>query len=245
MKNLKDMRKNLISICVLCILTLTVSCVRRSNDKSEKAKTDYNAALNDSIERFKKEIDSCSLEIESLRAVVDEKLTEFTNVSNAREAAPYIIMTTARDKYPLKSTGLIARINDSGQFELIAALSAAPFDRISVTAGSETVDSETVPNDQALNYRTSELTTVSFTGSKADSIGMLIQDSGANTITVNYLNGKLMKTYQLPAEYAGIIGNTYELYSMRRQLDRLEQRVPMLHEKINLLRIHLDKKGSE
>lgn len=230
-----------INLFFIAIIITLASCVGRNND-GEKAKEDYGRSLNDSIDAYKQEIDSCNEQISLLRDRVNNWLRDFTNVSNPREAGSYMIMTSAQNMYPLSTTGIIARLNDSGQFELIAALSGRPFDCISVVSNRESVTSQIVANDQALNYRTESLTIVMFQGEKADSIGMLISDNQLNPITVNYLNGgKSIGSYQLGEKEAKVISYTYLLYKDNKEMKKLEHRIPMLHEKINLIRLHQDK----
>lgn len=228
-------------IALISSFLLLAGCAGR-NHEGEKSKAEYDKSLSDSISAIKSEIDSCNEQISFLRDRVGEWLHDFTTVTNPREAAPYIIMTSAKNQYPLKSTGIIARLNDSYQFELIAALSGKHFDCINVVSGSNSISSEVVPNDQALNYRTESLTTVSFTGGKADSIGQLISDNELNPLTLNFLNGgKPVQSVKINNNEAKIISYTYILYKDNKEMKRLEHRVPMLHEKINLIRLHQDK----
>lgn len=225
-------------------LLLLGGCVARSND-GEKARADYAASLSDSIAAVQTEIDSCDSRISVLRNQVAGWMQDFTTVSNPREAGSYTILTSHRQKYPLTSTGLIARLNDNGQFELIAALVGQPFDRIEVQGPSVTVSSATVPNDQALNYRTAALTTVLFTGPEADSIGEMIAANELNPLSVTYMQGRPVKSARLSADEAKMISYTYLLYKNRQDLARLERKVPMLHEKINLLRLHRDRDNTD
>lgn len=221
---------------------LFTSCVQRNTESGDKARADYASTLNDSIESLKQEIDSCNAKADILRSEVGEELKAFTGVSNAREAAPYYILTSHKNRYPLSSTGVIARINDSSQFELIAALSGKAFEKIKVEANGNTLTSQVVPNDQALNYRTDALTTVTFTGAATDSIGQFISDNSESAIKLIYIQSHDVQTYNIPTDNAQMIAATYKLYSTQRELNRLERRVPMLNEKINLLRLHLEKK---
>lgn len=219
---------------------LLLSCASKTND-GEKARADYDRALSDSIEIVRQEIDSCNSQITVLRDQVNGWLPDFTTVSNPREAGSYMILTSFKDRYPLTATGLVARINDNSQLELVAALSGKPFDRIAVQGSSDTASSSIVPNDQALNYRTPSLTTVLFTGEEADAVCELIADNELNPLTVTYLqNERPVQSWRLPADNARMISYTYMLYKNNRELHRLERRVPMLHEKINLLRVHKD-----
>ena len=227
----------------IAVISLMGSCVSRT-DEGEKAKADYDRALSDSIEIIRQEIDSCDSQISMLRSKINGWVGDFTTVSNPREAGSYMILNSFKNKYPLSSTGLVARINDNGQFELVAALSGKPFDCIVVQGPADTATSSVVPNDQALNYRTAALTTVLFTGPAADSIGGVISDNELNPLKVTYMQGKPVQTWNIPAENARMIAYTYRFYKSTRELSRLERRVPMLHEKINLIRLHKDRSGS-
>lgn len=235
------MYKHILTAAASAVFIALLSSCGAKDNNSEKAKADYDKALSDSIESITQQIDSCDAQISVLRNKVGEWLRDFTTVDNPREAAPYMILTSSRGKYPLKSTGLIARINDSGQFELIAALSGKPFESISVVSGEDTATSDVVPNDQALNYRTDALTTVSFTGAKADSIGMLIADNELNPISVSFISSRPVGPIRLSAADAKMISYTYMFYKTNRDMQRLERMVPMLHEKINLIRLHKDR----
>lgn len=222
------------------VALLTGGCVAR-NDDGGKARADYGRSLGDSIAALQSQIDSCNSQMDTLRDRIGGWLPDFTTVANPREAGSYIILTSCKDRYPLNGTGLVARINDSGQFELVAALSGGVFDQISVTGAAGSASSAVVPNDQALNYRTASMTTVSFTGAQADSIGSLIAGNEHEPLTVTYIQGKPVRSWRLDGDNAAMISYTYMLYSSQRDLNRLERRVPMLHEKINLLRAHRDR----
>lgn len=223
----------------ILLLAMFGGCVSKNNN--DAARQDYDRSLSDSIAAIQQEIDSCDSRIGSLRDRVGEWLGDFSTVSNPREAGSYIILSSFRSRYPLSSTGLVARLNDSGQFELIAALSGSAFNQISVQGPSVSATSAVVPQDQALNYHTSTLTTVSFTGAAADSIGQLVSDNQLNPLTVVYMQSGPVKGWRIPEANAKMIAYTYQLYSSQKELNRLERRVPMLHEKINLLRLHKDK----
>ena len=229
--------KHLIFVALGVAVAVAPSCVKRV-DNSEKTRADYEKTLTDSIQRIKAEIDSCNDCIATLRDKVSERMNDFTTVANPREVGSYTIFTKFKTKYPLKSTGLVARIDENEKFELVAALSGKPFQQVSVQAASESAETGVVPNDQALNYRTASLTTVLFSGEKADSVGRLIADNELNPLTVVYLQDNPVSSAGLTGEAAEMISQTWLLYNDMAELHRLERRVPMLHERINLLRQH-------
>jgi hypothetical protein len=233
--------KKLILIAITAILL--VSCGGKKRDNGA-AKEGYSTMLSDSIASAQNEIDSCESAIERLNELTSKSLESFTTVANPREVGSYMIYTPFKSKYPLTGTGIIARINDTGQYELIASLSKGNFDQIEVIVGNRSLRSKIVPNDQALNYRTASLTTVSFTGAETDSIGKAIATGGGDEIIIKYLNNRSVGTWKVPAEYREMLTKTWELYESSSGANRLERRAMMLHEKIKILRQHRDGRDS-
>lgn len=230
----------LYSAALMCV-AIAPACGRKTDGRGEKAKAAYAASLEDSIRAVQQEIDSCKSQIEFLRQDIAGLLPNFTTVSNPREVGSYMILTQWKGRYPLTQTGVVARIDNNNRFELIAA-NAKPFDRITVKSPTSAVSSALVPNDQALNYRTATLTTVMFAGDEADAIGRLVADNALNPLSVIFEYGSPVNTWKMPLETSKMISLTYALYRNTRDMQRLERRVPMLHEKINLIRQHKDSK---
>ena len=223
--------------CALCAL-VAAGCVKRV-DNSEKSHSEYLKSLDDSIAVVEAQIASCNDEIAMLRDKVDMLMRDFTTVANPREVGSYIILTKFKDRYPLKSTGLVARIDENNRFELVAALAGGKaFQQIAVQSPDITVTSGTVPHDQALNYRTDALTTVLFSGEAADSIGALIAGDELDNMNVIFMQGAPVQSWRLPEENAKMISQTWLLHDAASRMRGLERKVPVLHEKINLLRIH-------
>lgn len=227
-------------IAGLVLILIPVACTG-NRQAEDKARATYKLSLKDSIESMRLQIDSCNNTISVLKQNQDEWLQNFTTVSNDREVAPYIIYTDFRSKYPPQGTGLIARLAENGQFELVASLSGARFTSITVTAPDGSASSETIAPDQALNYMAGGLNTVLFTGSKADSIGNLIADNQLNPITVTFVGKGPVKTWKMPDDYSKMIMATFRLYDSQKRINMLERRVSMLNRKISLLRSHIDK----
>lgn len=229
---------------ILGILAIMVAgCGGKKIDNKEREE-EYSRILGDSISIITQEIDSCDSQIKTLNESTGVWVRDFTTVTNPREVGSYMIYTSFKNRYPLTGTGLVARVNDTGGFELIAALSRGTFDRIVVEANGESISSDVVPHDQALNYRTDALNTVSFTGEKADEIGKLIADNRLNSVKVNFFGKKLMSTWNMPDDYKQMVMATWMLYSSGKEANRLERRVQMLHQKINILRAHRDREDN-
>lgn len=237
------MRSHIFRYLAVGVLIGAVSGLTACSGKSDnqKAQSDYLRSLNDSITTLTEEIDSCNNTFRITRENQDVWLRDFVTVSKDREAAPYMIFHSFENKYPPQSTGLIARLADNGQFELVASLEGARFDRITVESPDATASSDIVPADQALNYMAGNLNTVLFTGAMADSIGQLIANNQLNNITVIFQNGKPVRRWEIPNDYKKMIMASYQLYDSQKSMERIERRIPMLNRKIQVLREHKDK----
>lgn len=202
---------------------------------------EWNKSLEDSVENLKRDIDSCTQNIDILHDRINVWLRDFTRVENSREVEGYTIMNGWEKKYPPQSTSLVARISENEGLELIAVHQGSPFTAISVTVAGESASTESVRQDQALNYRRGNLSTVLFTGTKADSVAMLISNNELNNITVTFLNGKPVGKLDLPVANKKMISNTWQLYKSQQDVKRIEQSLPLLNEKMKLLRATIEK----
>lgn len=230
-------------VCGIAVVMMA-GCAHK-NDAGQRARENYARSLADSVANIKYEIDSCNSEIGQLNETVGTWLRDFTAVNNSREVEGYTIRTGWQNRYPLQSTGMIARITESEGLELIAALKGGVFDQLTVSAAGNSASTAVVPNDQALNYRREGLTTVMFTGTQADSVAHLIADNMLDNVQVTFVNGgRPTGSWKIPADYAKMIADTYELYSSHQRQIKLERHVRMLQEKMKLLREHTDRNAA-
>lgn len=225
---------------ILPVVAILVSACAGNNDK-EKREQEYASQLREQIKKGEASIDSCDKVITEMRSIEDSRMAEFTMINNEREAAPYILYTPTQDLYPLTKTGIAARLSDNGQFEIIAALARGRFDQIRISSGTLTAESNVVANDQALNYYADNLNTVLFSGAEADSIGMLIYGNDQLQFKLEFLKEKPVKSVEITQREALMIGRTYSLYHARKEINKLERRIPMLNQRILLLNKHLEK----
>ncbi|MDE6330562.1 MAG: hypothetical protein K2L83_07645 [Muribaculaceae bacterium] len=235
--------KNIASLTVLagCILTGVIFSAgdgeKKRIEAAAAARREWHDALRDSIARITNLREKDSLEIISLRTRIDELLPEFTPVENPREVEPYYILSALRGSYPLRSTGIAARVTASQRFELIAALNGQGFDAIRVVAPDGTsATSATVAHDQALNYTSGSLTTVAFTAGPSDNIGRLVEARGDAPLTLDFLRGgKCVASHKLSDAQKRWISTTWRLADCRKSLDSLENASTINSRKLGIL----------
>lgn len=219
------------------IMLVSASSCSLKKPKAQKDRENWILSLNDSIDKYKSEIETASAELTSSIAEIGNMISNFEYVSNPREVEGYYIYEGWKNRYPLKQTGIVARITEDERFELIAVLSGgAHFNQISVSGGDGDASTRIVPHDQALNYRAGGLNTVCFYGGAADSVGMYIAENMPDKLTVTYLDGKKTGSLTIPNDQKEMVAATYQLYAAQRANMRLEATIPMLSRKIDSCR---------
>lgn len=222
-------------------------CMKSDEGKPSEVEQFNPTAILDTLIATRHEQSENSKRVSMLRARVDSAITHFTQVAKKREVAPYYILTSERRSYPLTSTGIIARITEDMQFELVAALSQQKFDAIRIindNAKGKSVSSVVVPPDQALNYTSNDgLTVVAFSGPLASPLGEFVAENNGSSLSVEYLmNGSLVKTLPIPDTRKQCIASTWQLASSRKLLDSLERRQMFYSRKIEIIHMNLSNK---
>lgn len=222
---------------------LLPSC-RVKTPKAVEERENWLLSLNDSIAKYEKEKADVETLLQEARDKVGGIVGYFDYVNDPRQVEGYYIFTGWKDRYPMQKTALVARVTEDERFELIATLTGGQFNEIGVTAAGETVASEVVPHDQALNYRSGNLNTVCFYGTKADSVGQFISTHSTDEITVVYLNGNKTGSLRLPSDEKQMVARTWELYAAQKNLHSLEKELPRLSGKIAACRRMIEKTDS-
>ena len=232
------------SLMTTAALIALSGCGNSKQTEAEQQRQKWLDSLNDSVALYQKQIETTTAQLSDVQNEVGRMVGDFDYVSNPREVEGYYIYKGWKGRYPLSVTGLVARVSEDERFELIATLSGTHFNQIAVSSDGETVSSDIVPHDQALNYRAGNLDRVCFTGDKADSIGMLIAQHESSAITTAFLEEKRTAGFQLPADQKQMVAATWRLYDMQKKAHLLEKEIPRLSGKISACRRIMDANDS-
>lgn len=231
-------------VLAVAIIFGTATCGRK-NEAKERIKAErqkWEASLPDSLQAVERQTDSIKKELQALNNSFEAMSHTFEYVDNPREVEGYYIAGGWKANYPLKSSGLIARITKSEKLELIAALSGGVhFDRVRVEAGGQSAETSVVPHDQALNYRMTGLNTVCFSDSAASSCARLIAENNGTAIKLIYLEGdRQTGTLSYPEQAQSLMLSTWNLYEVISRISRDEHMIPLLAKKGAILRKKID-----
>lgn len=234
--------KKYIFCIVSLLLVLTTSCGLKKPAAVDEREA-WLDSLNDSIALYKAQTEKIKENILPAQNKVGQLLGEFDYIQNPREVEGYYMLKGWRGRYPLSSTGLTARVTKDERFEIIATLTGGHFNQIAVVADGETLKSEVVPHDQALNYRAGNLNKVCFYGARTDSLGMAIAKAEGN-VTVLFLEGKENGKCNLANDQKEMVAKTWSLYNSQRELVGLEKELPRLAGKTAVCRRLLESRDS-
>lgn len=231
--------RTIIKVCAILsipvMLASSFGC-RRRNEAKERVQAErekWEASLPDSLKAVERQTDSIKAELQALNNSFDAMVHTFDYVENPREVEGYYIAGAWKGNYPLKTTGLVARITKSEKLELIAALAGgAHFDRLRVETNGQTAETSTMPYDQALNYRMTGLNTVCFSDSAATSCARLIAENNGSEVKIIYLEGdRQTGTLYYPKQSQSVMMSTWNLYEVASRIARDERMIPMLAKK--------------
>lgn len=220
---------------VLAVGLVAGGC-RRRNEAKERIQAEreaWEASLPDSLKAVERQTDSLRNEIKQFTADMGAMLPSFEYVNNPREVEGYYIAKGWVASYPLKATGLVARLTKGENLELIAALSGgAHFNQIRINVGGETAETSVVPYDQALNYRFTNLNIVCFSDSASNSCAELIARNNGSDVKITFLNsGKQTGTFSYPQKSQKLMIETWNLYDTRSSIQKDERLIPLLAKK--------------
>lgn len=233
-----NIRPNIRTFAVLSIpilLMASMSCHKR-NEAKERVKAErekWEASFPDSLKAVERQTDSIKSELKALNNSFEAMVHTFEYVDNPREVEGYYIAGAWKGIYPLKKTGLVARITKNEKLELISALAGgAHFDRLRVEINGQTAETSVVRHDQALNYRMTGLNTVCFSDSAASSCARLIAENNGCDIKIIYLEGERQTgALSYPKQDQSTMMSTWNLYEVTSRISRDERLIPMLAKK--------------
>lgn len=219
-----------------CLVLSLFGCKKLVKPESAKEREEWRASLTDSITVYQAKIDSIQMALAEIHSKIGNTLNNFTYISNPREVSGYYILDGWQNRYPLKQTGIVARINEDEALEVIAALSKGSFTHVSLSSEGQEYTSRPVPHDQAFNYKTADLNTVCFTGGSADSIAMFISNHRENPIKLTFIENNTTGNFTIPQDEKNMISSTWNLYSTQREAKEIEKSISLYSARINACR---------
>lgn len=237
------MNKTKLSILLSASLLLSGACSNGTRNPSEAAKqhSQWEQSLNDSLAAVRQAVEENMQLTEALDSTVAKLSSHFSSTANPKFVENYVMVKGFTNYNTESHTGVIARITESGEFELIATLRGGTFSAIEISDGSESVRSATVPYDKALNYRTSAANIVAFKGSEADSIGDFIASHQNKSLKISFFSeGKKQSSADISEVHKKMISLTWDYINATNRKEKAERQFLLLSEKAKILETRIN-----
>ena len=224
------------------LLVATASCSPDSKKPTDAANkhAQWVNSLSDTLTAVRQEMSDNIMLIASLDSSINRLSSYFTKTSNPKLVENYIITNDFVNYDTESNTGLIARITESNEFELIATLRGSSFNQIMVSDAQSAVKSSVVNYDKALNYKIGSTNIVAFKDAKSDSIGRLISDNEDANLKLKFINNSTSQSVSLSAKQKAMISRTWQYYNAIREKERLERQSLLLTEKAKILETRIN-----
>ena len=217
-----------------------ISCKKLRKPEAQTEREQWIAGFTDSIDYYQDRKAEIEQKLDRVNAEIMEALNNFEMVKNPREVSGYYILKGWNKKLPFTSTGIYARINENDKLELIATLGGSTFNKLGVGTGSTVFFSETVPHDQAFNYRHERFNTVYFSGGKADTIAEYIATHNNEKVVLDFIEGSKKHSFTLPVDEKSMISQTWNLHSYQLKARELQKELFICSRKIDTFRRIMD-----
>lgn len=215
-----------------CLVIPVISCKKTTKSEAEIERENWISSFNDSVDYYQEHSRQLQSQLDIINTRIGGILENFELIKNPREVSGYYLVKGWSKKIPFTSTAIYARISENEKLELIATLAGGTFNKIEVGGNM----SETVPHDQAFNFRHERFNTVYFTGGKADTIAEYISENHMDKLNLEFIEGNKKKSFTIPSDEKDMISQTWDLYSAKRQALILEKELWISSHKINTFR---------
>ncbi|MCH5224090.1 MAG: hypothetical protein J1E82_08605 [Muribaculaceae bacterium] len=221
-----------------------MGCNKVKTPEASIEREQWIGSFSDSIAKYQQRLAEINVGLNELNEQLGRELNNFSHVSNPREVTGYYILKGWEGKVPMTSTGIYARISEDEKLELIATLSGGTFNRITVSGSEGTISSQTVPHDQALNYRQSGYNTVCFIGNASDSVAQFIAQHKNERLTLNFLGGSQKKAFVIPENEKDMIARSCNLLNVQQEQKQLQKELWITSRRLDVFQQKLEKTDS-
>lgn len=235
------MKKHTFLICALAA-SLT-SCSSHSSQQSDTAAAQarsansvqvWEQALRDSITCIQARYDESVVRSDSAKAMLKDLLQRFEIIQDPLLVEPYRVAKGWGKHDTTGKQGILARALEDGSIEIVVT-AATEFSSITLSAGADKIQSQSVPAGNALHTSANGLTRVAF--NNAEPLARFVHDHIGATIT---LGCGASKVFTLNEVQKRMIADTYNFVHFQSEVHELDREQSVLYNKLLLCNTKLD-----
>lgn len=145
--------------------------------------------LQDSVAIYRAQAEELLPEVESLKKEFDSLNNKLVTDNGTEGIEKYRVLPGWKGYDPMSKSGIIARLLESGDIEIVATSTSGAFSSISLSAGGQSVSTGSVSSGSGLNYTVGNTTRVTFIGKEALNLCNFAKSHSNSTITLNFKGG--------------------------------------------------------
>ncbi len=180
------------------------------------------ASLHDSVALYTEKSLMLESKIDSAKKQFDELVSKMEATSPEEYVEIYRVLRGWRGYDTMAGTGIIARLLENGDVEVVASSASGPFSSVSLSAGGESVSTQPVKSGSGLNYTVGNVTRVTFIGADALALCDFAEAHEGDALTLTY-NGSKTSVLKLTPSQAEMLSFFGRITAAKKQLDTYEK----------------------
>lgn len=202
--------------------------------RSADAKQAWEQALQDSITSIQARYDQAVVRSDSAKAMLQDLLQRFEIIHDPLLVEPYRVAKGWGTHDTTGKQGILARALEDGTIEIVVT-AATGFSSITLRAGGDKIQSQSVPAGNALHTSANGLTRVAF--NNAEPLARFVHDHAGAAII---LSCGTSKDFTLNEAQKRMITDTYNFVRLQATVHELDREQSVLYNKLLLCNTKLD-----
>lgn len=230
-------------ILIVPVIALLLCGCDLKNDKKDNGPTRaaldhkaWRASLTDSVDSLHNLYDIDALRIDTLHMAIEKTATKFVEVSDPMLVEKYKVLNGWQGYDTTSGTGVLARLLEDDTIELVVTSTAGKFSSITLSSEGESVSAGPVERGGALNATVGNVNRVAF--NNAESVAEFVWNHQGRPVTMRFSNGA---SIALSENQKNMIGQTWYLLNLQKELNELERHQVVIYNKIELFKSEVAK----
>lgn len=180
------------------------------------------ASLKDSAALYKERAEALQPQIEALSAEFDSLVNNLEVDARPEYVEHYRVAKGWKGYDTMAGTGILARLLENGDVEVVVSSTAAPFSSVTLSSGSESVSTQSVAKGSGLNYTVGKVTRVTFIGADAAALCDFAAAHEGSPLTLS-CRGASSSSFRLSDRQAAMLSLIGRTVAVKKRLDDLEK----------------------
>lgn len=202
------------------------------------------ASLRDSAAFYSQSAAEIESELDSVKSEFEILVSGMDATDRGDYVEIYRVAKGWRGYDTMAGTGVLARLLENGDVEVVASSASGPFSSVTLSADGESVVTKPVKEGGGLNYTVGNITRVTFIGADALALCDFAEEHKGETMTLSYVGAKT-SVLKLSSSQADMLAFFGRITAVKKRLDTLERAYMVAFNKQMLYQSEVRKDSTE